>query len=162
MNHPTLFKSEARARNGDPRLTVLDVDGFVYARRPGINSIAFILWDKNRPPWARVGLLNCQRNPTTVWAVRAFTGTLDVPPGTRFSDVVKMEVREEAGYQVEEEAITFVGSYEVSHQNDEDVCLYVVNVTGQGSTSQSNRMGRMNRILVSESFGGRVRETGRR
>ena len=92
----------------------------------GTDSIAFILVN---PLSKQFGLLKCLRNPTEKWAVRAFTGSLDVPGEIWYSDVCQQEVKEEAGLEVEFYNIHRVGTFEVSHQTDENVYLYVVDVT---------------------------------
>ena len=116
-----IFQSKQRAKNDEPFLTVIDEDGFVYARRPGKDSVAFILVDENR-----IGLINCLRNPTGIWSARAFTGSID--GGLSPIDTCIQEVREEAGYIVEPENLVFVGLFEVGHQSDENVYLYIVDV----------------------------------
>lgn len=124
-----LFRSEGQAKNGEPWIRVFQThDGFYYASRPGHMSVAFILIDQDKKSF---GLIECMHVPTHKKAVRAFTGSMDVPPGITAQQVCQMEVKEESGYSVTSLDITGIGSYEVGHQTDEIVWLFVVDVTGK-------------------------------
>ena len=123
-----LFRSEGVAKNKDPWLRVFKThDGYYYASRPGHNSIAFVLVDHIQKS---LGLIECMHVPTNKKAVRAFTGSMDVPPGITTVQVCQAEVKEEAGYSVTYKRISQVGVYEVGHQTDELVSLFTVDVTG--------------------------------
>lgn len=145
-----LFESERRARNGDPWLSVrMNANGFYYSSRPGSGSVAFILIDNKRHK-GYVGLYSCLHEPTNNRALRAFTGGMDVPPGISALDVLLEEVIEEAGYRgVLYTNCELVGMYEVSHQTDEMVRLYLVDVSeaekGEPTTQDPNEM--VNRVV---------------
>ena len=121
------WRSRGRGRNGDPFMSAVEThDGYVYARRAGYDSFAFILYSHERG----VGLLYGPHVPTGRMAARAFTGSFDVPAGIPFVDVVIEEVREETGYSVTADRVHFVSKHEVGSQTDESVWLYRVNVAG--------------------------------
>ena len=123
--HRMVFQSESMARNGEGRISVrITGDGYVYASRAGHDSIAFILVNGDK-----IGLVECLHVPTNKKAVRAFTGSFDVPPGFSARDVCIMEVREESGYRVTPDELTYFGVWEVGHQTDERVHLFSVNVS---------------------------------
>ena len=125
MNDRCLFESEGRAENGEPFMRMHKTyGGFYYATRAGHDSVAFILKHKN----GMIGLLRCLHEPLAKWDVRAFTGSLDVPPGVSAYEVVVEEAREESGYRVTYKELEAVGTYEVGHMTDERVLLYVIHV----------------------------------
>ena len=128
MHDRLMFQTAEMADNGDSWVRVYRTfDGFYYSSRPGHNSVAFILVDHENK---RIGLVECMHCPTDTRANRAFTGSMDVPPGISTTDVCIAEVKEEAGFNVTYKNLELLGTFEVSHQTDEVAYLYVVDVTG--------------------------------
>ena len=100
-------------------------DGYFWTRRGGKDSVAFLLYDKEKE---RYGAVKCYHGPSHTWQVRAFTGSLDKDKSKE--DILKDEVREEAGYTVDSDSVKELPSYYLGHNTDEKVTLYVVDITG--------------------------------
>lgn len=126
MSDPIIkWQSEGAAPSGEPYLTVLDRDGYVYAQRAGTDSVAFVLYDYSR--FSRsAGLLKSPHPPRDTMKLGAFTGTIE--PGMSPLEVVVMECREEAGFEVPAVRVSPVGVYNASTQSNERVHVYAVNV----------------------------------
>ena len=124
MTHTIRWISPAISSCGQPFMTMLDRDGFYYARRAGVDSVAFLLKDGDK--W---GLLKCRQGATGKVANRSFTGSWDNPE-LKLDETVVVEVKEEAGYDVTLDRVRRVGAFEVGHMTDEAVHLFVVDVTG--------------------------------
>ncbi len=103
-------------------LQIKENDGYFYAERLGVDSIAFVLFDANKD---RVGLIREFKPPINKFLVTAFGGSLDkdVP----MEQIVEEEVREEAGYTGA--IIHSLGKMFVSTQMNQFCHLYIVDVT---------------------------------
>ena len=133
MKLTTLWRSESRAPNGEPYLSVHQLGHYYYSQRAGTNSVAFILIDKKTN---RVGLINIYHGPTPTIRNCAFTGSLDNPELDIVGHVIE-EVEEESGYKVTNEDISYFGTYEVGTQTNELVHLYLVYVD-EGYAGEKN------------------------
>lgn len=123
---PILYESPALAPNGEPFMRMRKNNkGFYYAERVGVDSVAFVLKDG-----ANYGLLRCRQGATGVVANRAFTGSMDMENPSPI-EALKTEAREEAGYDIDFQDTEFYGIYEVGHMTNEEVLLFLVNVTGK-------------------------------
>jgi ADP-ribose pyrophosphatase YjhB (NUDIX family) len=105
-----------------------NVDGrdYFYAERKGKDSIAFILWNKDKEK-QQVGLIKEFKPPVGKFLKTAFGGSLDQPNSTPI-DMCIREVEEEAGFKVDRSKVIYVGSYFVSTQMNQFCHLYLVNV----------------------------------
>ena len=128
-----LFESEGKADNGQPYLTVKQARNYYnYSERAGVDSIFFILYDESSDK--PFGLINESKPPlderlnTHAMLTTAFGGSIDMD-GTPAS-ITRVEALEEAGYDVPEESILFVGSTLVSSQMSQIAHGFLVNVTG--------------------------------
>jgi hypothetical protein len=139
-----VFASEAKNSNNIPFMTVKDNNGYQYAERLGMDSVAFILLDKDRNnSW---GLINERKPPMDcrydrdVFMTTAFGGSLDSDMSA--INTVQAETWEEAGYKVDIERITHLGDVLVSTQMNQMCKLYIVDVTGLevGEGSPQNEM----------------------
>ena len=102
---------------------------YIYSQRLGINSVAFILYDRTVDTFCAIS----ERKPPLdfidggkVFLTTAFGGSIDkdVP----MEVIVQTEVREEAGYNVSLSDIECVGSVMVSTQSNQMCYLYLVTV----------------------------------
>ncbi len=101
------------------------IDGdkkYFYAERSGVDSVAFILHDRNT---GKFGLTKEFKPPIDKFLVTAFGGSLD--KDLMMADIVKEEVREEAGYIGC--GISYAGRSFVSTQMNQFCYLYLVDVT---------------------------------
>lgn len=98
---------------------------YFYAERLGVDSVAFVLHDRNREDC--FGLINEFKPPLNDFLISAFGGSLDKPYG--MLDIVKEEVREEAGYKINISDISCAGRSFVSTQMNQFCYLYLVDVT---------------------------------
>lgn len=105
---------------------VIDPDkgckGYQFAERLGVDSVAFICYDCRRS-----FLLNKEyKPPVDEFVLGAFGGSLDKDKSKE--QIVIEEVREEAGFEVEEIAVNYVGRVLVSTQMNQYCYLYMVYV----------------------------------
>lgn len=97
------------------------VNGFQFAERKGIDSIAFICFDRDREQF----LLNKEyKPPIDAFILGAFGGSMD--KNKRPEEIVLDEVREEAGFIVKPDDVKLVGKVLVSTQMNQFCYLYVV------------------------------------
>jgi len=125
----TVWKSGACAPSGDPFLSIKKVDGwYLFAERAGKDSVAFILMDEEKG----YGLIRELKPPLKkdddVYLTTAFGGSID-REGEDLVDLVRREVEEEAGYQVDPDRILFAGKTMVSTQMNQICHLFLVDVT---------------------------------
>ena len=98
--------------------------GYQYAERLGVNSVAFICYDKDKGKF----LINKEATPPTGdFLVRAFGGSID--KSKTYEEIVQDEVREEAGYKVRLSKVKSVGKSFVSTQMNQYCYLYLVFVS---------------------------------
>ena len=124
----------SKMKGSEPWLTVYSQhkqdddpdDGYFWVKRGGTDSVAFLLYDSDLKKY---GAIKCFHGPTKTWQVRAFTGSLDKPEKS-LEEILKDEVIEEAGYEVDSDRIRDLPGYYVGHNTDEKVNLYVVDITG--------------------------------
>lgn len=118
---------------------------YFYTERKGIDSVAFILIDNNKPD--RFGLTKERKPPldhrlnTEAMLLTAFGGSNDIIDNdvyihmnedeiiNHFKDLVKTEVQEESGFNVDLDRITFVSKEFVSTQMNQFCYMFVVDVT---------------------------------
>jgi hypothetical protein len=129
---------------------------YFYAERKGVDSVAFILLDENRSD--KYGVVNERKPPMDerfgelAFIETAFGGSNDIIDDEKYFEmtdeevidhlkqIVKMEAREEGGYDVDMSKIKFISKELVSTQMNQWAFLFVVNVTGvkQGKTDPQN------------------------
>lgn len=125
------YESKGKTPDGKPFLTVKKARGYYeYSERGGVDSIAFILFDRkiekfcliyeSKPP--RDEIENAEVRMTT-----AFGGSKDSEK--TFEEICKIEVLEETGYDVNIERINFIGQTLVSTQMSQMCHGYLVDVT---------------------------------
>jgi len=103
-------------------LQIKENDGYFYAERLGVDSIAFVLFDGNED---RVGLIREFKPPINGFLTTAFGGSLD--KNVPMIQIVEEEVREESGYTGA--VIHPLGRIFVSTQMNQFCHLYIVDVT---------------------------------
>ncbi len=139
-----LYESEGKALNGQPFLTVKEARGyFVYAERAGINSIAFIAYDRTTKMF---GLIAEDKPPLDeMWnypqrRITAAGGSLDIDKSP--AEICRIEVLEEFGFDVDRNFIHCVGKTLVSSQMSQMCLLYLVDVTGleAGESEEDNEL----------------------
>jgi len=129
---------------------------YFYAERKGIDSVAFILVDRSKEkPY---GVVNERKPPLDersdglAFLETAFGGSNDIidlesyyqlnenEKISHLLEIVKNEVREEAGYLIETHDITFISKEFVSTQMNQWCYLFSVNVSGivQGEKDPQN------------------------
>ena len=95
--------------------------GYQFAERKGVNSIAFLCYDKETGMF----LINREATPSLgVFLYRAFGGAID--KNKSYEGIVLDEVKEEAGYKVNPSKIKKVGRNFVSTQMNQFCYLYLV------------------------------------
>lgn len=135
MDHKaeTIWKSKETTPNGKPFMTIKKARGYYYyAERGGVDSIAFILYDKDT---GLIGLISESKPPldeifnTRKMLITAFGGSLDVDNKSP-DEICQMEVLEESGFSVPMDNIVCVGTTLVSSQMSQGCIGYIVDVTG--------------------------------
>ena len=97
------------------------VGGFQFAERRGVDSVAFICYDKA----AELFLLNTEyKPPINMFLKGAFGGSFD--KAKEPIDIVIDEVKEEAGFTVTKKDVYMVGKVMVSTQMNQFCYLYIV------------------------------------
>ena len=127
----TLWESEGKTPDGNPFSSVKEARGYyTYLSRGGVDSVFFILHDKNTRKFA---LINESKPPmdesadTLVRMTTAFGGSIDSK--SSLVDITIQEVLEEAGYVVTADRVYSVGSTLVSSQMDQMAHGFIVDVT---------------------------------
>lgn len=100
------------------------VTGFQYAERRGIDSVAFIVWHKDKKKFL---LTKEYLPPVGHFLTRAFGGSLD--KDMELKEIVKLETLEECGYKVELNNILYVGKSFVSSMMNQYCHLFLVTVS---------------------------------
>ncbi len=99
------------------------VRGYQFAERRGVDSIAFVCYNKN----AKTVLLNLEyKPPVDAFILGAFGGSIDKEKS--YEEITQAEVREEAGFEVQLEDIINLGKVFVSTQMNQFCYLYLVYV----------------------------------
>ena len=125
-----LWQSEGKnPLNDKPFITIKRADGYyLYSERAGVDSVAFILIDKNKN---KIGLIQEIKPPLYERGIKrlvtAFGGSLD--KNICLEKIVIEEVKEEAGYNVDDKDITYIGETMVSTQSNQMRKGYIVDVT---------------------------------
>jgi len=141
MNEPKImWESQSKTPNGKPFMTIKKArDYYFYAERGGVDSIFFILFDKNKNQYA---LINESKPPmdermdSKVMMLTAFGGSIDMPGKTK-KEICQIEVLEESGYEVPMDRITYIGKSLVSTQMSQIAYGYLVDVTNIKKTHQA-------------------------
>jgi len=102
-------------------------EDYYFMERAGVDSVAFILVDKNSDK--PFGLINQFRGQSGKFIKGAYTGSLDKPE-LSLDEIVLEEVKEESGYVVDLGRITFISKEIAGAMTNEQINLYVVDVTG--------------------------------
>lgn len=98
-----------------------NVNGYLYAERLGVDSVAFVCMDRKTK---QVMINKEYKPPISSFVAGAFGGSLD--KDVNLKQIVKAEVKEEAGFVVEEKDIVSVGKSFVSTQMNQYCHLFVV------------------------------------
>jgi len=104
-----------------PFLKIKRNDYYYYAERLGVDSVAFILYNKDTGLY---GLINEYKPPIDQFLITAFGGSLDKP--MPLEDIVREECIEESGYEAA--GIATIGKHFVSTQMNQFCHLYLVTV----------------------------------
>jgi 8-oxo-dGTP pyrophosphatase MutT (NUDIX family) len=118
-----VFESESKHKDGRPFLTVKDVGGYTYSERLGVDSVAFILFNKTI---GKYGLIKEYKPPLNRFLVTAFGGSLD--KDIAIKQIVQEEVLEESGFAIDIANIDFVDKVFVSTQSNQFCYLFIVYV----------------------------------
>jgi UDP-sugar diphosphatase len=105
--------------------------GYQFAERLGVDSIAFICYDKSKNEF----IINNECTPPIGKLLkRAFGGSLD--KNKEMEKIVKAEVEEEVGYNVDDSDINMVGKCFVSTQMNQFCYLYLVFISDKKKTER--------------------------
>ena len=109
----------------------------MYAQRAGIDSIAFILYDKTQNRFALIKESKPPLDTKDYLAslITAFGGSIDMDLTPK--QICKIEVVEEAGYEINLENIHFIGETVVSTQMSQICKLFVVDVTNNPKSKKA-------------------------
>lgn len=100
--------------------------GYYYVERVGKDSVGFLLWDEDK---GQYGCLQQWHGPLNRFNLGTFTGSRDKDE-LDAKGTTQEEAIEEAGYHVDLNRITHIGTYAVSANTNEEVDLFIVDVTG--------------------------------
>lgn len=130
-SHKTLFETPQKNAEGKPFITVKDNDGYTYAERLGVDSVAFVLYNRHRGSLGQFGLIYEYKPPIDMSLITAFGGSLDKEQNC--IKTIADEVAEEAGYTLNLASCDYlrikkVGTMFVSTQMNQMCTLYLVDV----------------------------------
>lgn len=126
------YESKGKTPDGNPFMTIKQSRGYYeYAERGGIDSICFILYNRDTQKY---GLIYESKPPRDeienklVKMLTAFGGSID----SKFSykEICQIEVLEESGYHVPLDSIYSVGKTLVSSQMSQMCEGFLVDITG--------------------------------
>lgn len=110
-------------------ITVKNHLGYKYAERKGIDSVSFVLFDRNVNNIKRIGLVKEIKPSINRMMISAFGGSIDKE---YYKDdlrvLVQEEVKEESGFDVELHDIKYYGKVLVSSQMNQFCYLFGVSV----------------------------------
>lgn len=133
------YKSKGKTPDGNPFMTIKQARGYYeYAERGGIDSIAFILFDRQKDRFALIYESKPPRDEIEGHEVKmttAFGGSIDSTH--TYQQICQIEVLEEAGYQVPLERIHSVGKTLVSSQMSQMCEGFFVDVTNIEKTHKA-------------------------
>ncbi len=125
----------------NPWMKVKRTKGFVYSERKGVDSVAFVLIATNAADERRIGLIHEYKDPLGRFVTSAFGGSIDDEKyHNDLRVLVKDEVIEESGFDVEFDSITYHGKVMVSTQSNQFCHLFSVEVNKllQGEKTTTN------------------------
>jgi len=134
----TIWESSEKNFNGDSFISIKKSrDYYMYAQRAGIDSIAFILYDKNIDKFALIKESKppLDRDNYLASLITAFGGSIDMEKTPQ--EICQIEVVEESGYEVELSKIHFVGETLVSTQMSQICKLFIVDITNKSKTQKA-------------------------
>lgn len=109
-----------------------NVQGYFFAERKGVDSVAFLCYDKKRDQF----LANIEyKPPIDSFIVSAFGGSLD--KNNSLQNIVIEETEQEAGYQVSKDQVHYLGSVFVSTQMNQFCHLYLVFISNENKTKRA-------------------------
>jgi len=136
-----MYESKGKTPAGDPFMTVKKARGYYeYSERGGIDSICFILFDKDTKKFALIYESKPPRDEIEGKEVRmttAFGGSIDMEANTTYQEICQTEVREEAGFVVPLDKIYSIGKTLVSTQMSQMAEGFLVDVTGIKKTEKA-------------------------
>ncbi len=134
----TIWESSEKNFNGDSFISIKKSrDYYMYAQRAGVDSIAFILYDKNIDKFALIKESKPPLDTNNYLAslITAFGGSIDMDKTPK--EICQIEVAEESGYKVELSKIHFVGETLVSTQMSQICKLFIVDITNKSKTQKA-------------------------
>jgi len=112
-----------------PYVNLKKIDGFYFAERKGVDSVAFVLFATNTNDEKRIGLIDEFKIPVNKSLVTAFGGSIDDEKyHNDLRTLVQEEVLEESGFTVKLEDIDYYGKMYVSTQMNQFCHLFGVTV----------------------------------
>jgi hypothetical protein len=104
---------------------------YVYAERVGVDSVAFILYDRKTQKFALIKESKPSLDTTDylVYLTTAFGGSIDIKDTISSKEICQIEVTEEAGYCVPLNKIYNLGKTLVSSQMSQMCELFLVDIT---------------------------------
>ncbi len=132
-----LWESEGKNHNGDSFFVVKKArEYYVYGERVGVDSIAFVLYDRNIDKFAMIYESKPPMDEKFQKEVRmwtAFGGSVDMDATKK--EIAKVEVLEETGYEAPLNRVHFIGETLVSTQMNQMCHSFLVDVTDIEKTS---------------------------
>lgn len=143
MASTVVWESPKKNKMGQPYLTVKQEGRYYFSERAGIDSVAFILYDRKLDKFCatneRKPPLDETRENNKAFLVTAFGGSLDDINATPLEIVIR-EAKEESGSDITEDDILPLGSVMVSTQSNQfcHLFLVIVNSDKMGETEPEN------------------------
>lgn len=145
MASEIVWESPKRNKLGQAFLTVKQEGRYYFSERAGIDSVAFILYDRKIDKFCAVNErkppLDETREDNKAFLVTAFGGSLDEADCTPLEIVIR-EAKEESGSDITADDILPLGKVMVSTQSNQFCHLYlvIVNADKMGETDPQNEI----------------------
>lgn len=145
MASEIVWESPKKNKLGQPFLTVKQEGRYYFSERAGIDSVAFILYDRKIDKFCAVNErkppLDETKEDNKAFLVTAFGGSLDEADCTPLEIVIR-EAKEESGSDITADDILSLGSVMVSTQSNQFCHLYLVfvNADKMGDTDPQNEI----------------------
>lgn len=128
-------------------LNIKNINGYIYAERTNIDSIAFVLFATNIDDERRIGLCYEYQPAIDKSIIKAFTSSIYDPTVDDLKNIVIQQVEKQAGFSVASLEIEYLGKCLVSSKMNEHCHLFGVAVDKtlqfkkEGLSSRKNESG---------------------
>lgn len=141
IKHQPKLNPEDKIEYVSEYITVKKNEGYYYAERKGVDSVAFVLFSIDPNDEKRIGIVKEFKSPVNEFVLTAFGGSIDDEKyHNDLRELVVEEALEEAGFTISVDQVDYYGKCFVSTQMNQYCHLFGVNVDKklQGKKTTTN------------------------